>query len=116
MSLILVVDDSCDNLMVMEEFLHGLGHSCRFAVSGKLALDSLKIEKFHLIISDYHMADGDGIWLLQQLKQMPDTPKCIIVTSELLFTSEYFVNEGAAAHFSKPIQWDKLKQEINNLI
>ena len=116
MSLILVVDDSCDNLLLMEEFLHGFGHSCRFATSGKTALNALEIEKFHLIISDYHMADGDGVWLLRQLKQMVEAPKCIVVTNDLLFGSEYFIKEGAAAYFSKPILWEKLKLEINNLV
>lgn len=116
MSLILVVDDSCDNLMLMEEFLHGLGHSCRFATSGKTAITSLEIEKFHLIISDYHMADGDGLWLLQQLKVMIDPPKCIVVTNDLLFNSEYFLNEGAVAYFSKPIVWESLKLEIDKLL
>ncbi len=68
MALILVVDDSEDTLVLIKDFLIGLGHSCRLATSGKQALDILKTEDFDLIISDYQMDDGDGLWLLSELK------------------------------------------------
>lgn len=116
MALILIVDDDLDNLILLEEFLHGINHSCRFATSGKMALCNLSEEKFDLIISDLNMAHGDGLWLLQQLTNVADAPKCIVVTNDVRFDSEYFLKEGAAAHLQKPLNWVILKKEINKLV
>lgn len=115
MALILVVDDSADNLILMEEFLHNLGHCCRVARSGRLAMEVLSTESFDLIISDLNMADGDGIWLLEQLNGLAGAAKCIVVTNDLRFDSNYFKMKGALAYFSRPIHWDELQEEILKL-
>ncbi len=116
MALILVVDDSVDNLMVMEEFLHGLEHGCRLATSGEMAMELLAQETFALIITDFQMEKGDGLWLLRKLKEFVGAPQCIMVTNDPRYDCEYFLNNGAIAHFSRPIIWEKLKHEINRLL
>ncbi len=113
---ILVVDDSLDNLSLMSEFIHGLGYRCRFATSGEMAYEIIFTETFDLIISDYHMANGDGLWLLQKLKNTHGAPKCIIVTSDPGLDSEFLVAQGAASHLTKPIDWAELKKEIDRLV
>lgn len=116
MALILVVDDSQDDLILIAEFLQGLGHCCRLATSGKLALDVLSAESFDLIISDYQMIDGDGVWLLQELKTMSSVPECILLTSDVNFDEDYFIQNGAAGFCGKPINWQNLTMEINRLL
>lgn len=116
MALILVVDDSQDDLILLKEFLLGLGHHCRLATSGKFALDVLSVEKIDLIISDFMMEDGDGIWLLQELKKIIDAPKCILMSSDTQYGVEHFIKSGAAAFCPKPVLWNNLRKEIDRLI
>ena len=113
---ILVVDDSLDNLSLMSEFIHGLGYRCRFATSGEMAYEIISTETFDLIISDYHMANGDGLWLLQKLKNTLGAPKCIIVSSDPELDSEFLIGQGAATYLTKPIDWVELKNEIDRLV
>jgi CheY-like chemotaxis protein len=116
MALILVVDDSQDDLILTAEFLRNLGHSCRLANSGEMALDVLSAEKFDLIISDYQMEDGDGVWLLHELQKLSSAPKCILLTSDVTYKADYFFNHGASGFSEKPLNWEKLKIEIDRLL
>lgn len=116
MALILVVDDSQDDLEIVRDFLVTHSHSYRFASSGEEALKRLGDEKFDLIISDYHMKEGDGLWLLQELKKIAEAPHCIMVTGEFRYSPEFYFEKGAAALCFKPIIWAHLKAEIDRLL
>lgn len=116
MALILVADDYQENLILMEEFLHSLGHHCHLVSSGRLAMEILPKKCFDLVITDLNMDDGDGIWLLEQLKGIVGAPKCIVVTNDPRFDLNFFKMKGAMAYFSRPIHWDELQLEIQKLI
>lgn len=116
MSLILVVDDSEDNLILMMEFLTDLGHECRLANSGKMALEIISLESIDLIISDLQMEDGDGLWLLSKLKDQSESTKCIIVSSDSSHTDEFYRGIGAAGFFSKPLNWEHFKLALERLL
>ncbi|MBA2404258.1 MAG: response regulator [Bdellovibrionales bacterium] len=116
MALILVVDDSQEALELMTDFILDLGHSCRLATSGKSAIDLLDVETFDLIISDYQMEDGDGIWLLGELKKRALPPKCIIITGDFSYNASYFFHHNAAGFCYKPVVWENLKKEITRLL
>lgn len=94
----------------------GLGHTCRLAASGRQALDVLKAEDFDLIISDYQMNDGDGLWLLGQLKKELAAPNCIVMTADQTINKDQFISAGASALCPKPIHWPQLAQEIHRLL
>lgn len=116
MALVLVVDDSQDNLIFIKDFLMTLGHTCRLAASGRQALDILKEETFDLIISDYQMNDGDGLWLLTELKKDLSSPNCIVMTGDQTISQDQFFSAGACALCPKPIHWPQLEQEIRRLL
>lgn len=113
MALVLVVDDSTDTLILIKDFLVGLGHTCRLAASGKQALDILKTEDIDLIISDYQMDDGDGLWLLNELKKELNAPSCIMITADQSIDRDQFIGAGASAFCPKPIQWSLLELEVH---
>ena len=116
MALILVVDDSQDTLILIKDFLLDLGHSCRLAASGRQALDILTTENFDLIISDYQMDDGDGLWLLRELREVLTVPRCIMITADQTINKDQFISAGASAFCPKPIYWPQLAQEIHLLL
>src|SRR5688572_21491446 len=103
MALILVVDDSKDDREIVKEFLRSHSHDSHSASSGEEAIELIQNKKFDLVISDYHMPMGDGLWLLQKLKEIADAPRCIVVTGEFKIAPEYFLAQGASGFCFKPI-------------
>ena len=108
MPLILVVDDSMDDLLFLEEFLTTSGYECRLANSGHMALEHLKIEKFDLVISDYQMDDGDGLWLIDEIKKNKIMTKVILLSTELFTSGDGFS--------PKPIDLIHLQQQIGLIL
>ena len=113
---ILAVDDSEDDLLFLGEFLRQHHDSFETATSGSLALVKLKSEFFDLVISDYQMVGGDGLWLLSELKQLNLSTKFILVSSETKYAADHYLSLGADAFIPKPISWDLLKSQIEQLI
>lgn len=58
---ILIAEDNKINFFVANKFLESWGVIVTHAENGKLALDALEIEEFHLILMDLHMPVMDGI-------------------------------------------------------
>jgi two-component system, NtrC family, response regulator HydG len=116
MALILLVDDSLDNLICLEEFLSKLNHACRLATSGQMAMKLMDQEHFDLIISDYEMEDGDGLWLLQELKKNHQSPKCIIVTGNTEHSSAFFMQLGAAAYCLRPFHFKDFQHILDTFL
>ena len=116
MALILIVDDDQDSLILLKDFLAILGHTCRLAASGRQALDVLKEEEFDLIISDYQMDDGDGLWLLSEIKKELIILNCILISADQSINKDQFISAGASAFCPKPIHWAHLEHEIQRLL
>lgn len=99
---ILVVDDSAEARNLLEIILDDHGYIPIKAASGEEAILLLKTFKIDLIISDLEMKNGDGHWLLNQLKAITAAPKVIIVSGDIRATEEYILSLGAVAFFRKP--------------
>ncbi|MEM8720018.1 MAG: response regulator [Cyanobacteria bacterium P01_G01_bin.39] len=66
---ILIVDDNLDNLRLLSDMLSKNGYQTRRAISGTLALQSLDVTKFDLILLDINMPDINGYEVCQKLKE-----------------------------------------------
>ena len=116
MAHILSVDDSHDDQELMKEFLTSLNHTFIVASSGEEALKIISNQHFDLIITDYHMSEGDGVCLIERLKKISHSPRCLLVTGEFGLSADYFLTIGASGFSYKPIIWSKLEAEIKRLI
>ena len=65
---ILVVDDSADQLEMLEFILKDAGYAVLTASSGNKALTILRDKNPDLIVSDVSMPDGDGIELCREIR------------------------------------------------
>ena len=113
---ILVVDDSEDDLLFLGEFLTQHHLSFETASSGSMAWEKMKVQSFDLVISDFQMADGDGLWLLSELESISPKPKFILVSSETKFSADHYLSLGADAFVPKPISWDLLESQIKQFM
>ena len=76
LSLLLVEDDTVDR-MAFKRYLkkEGLPYQCTFATCLAEALDCLDSASFDVILTDYHLGDGDG---LEVIARAEDTPVVVI--------------------------------------
>ena len=120
---ILVVDDESD---VAELFRQRFRRESRegtyvlhFALSGEEALDKLADEirpELIVILSDINMPGMDGLMLLREIKiRWPDLPVMMVTAygddERRRRASEY----GAAEFITKPVDFDLLKTQLQQL-
>ena len=77
----LVVDDDPDTLEALVALLTSLGiqHVAR-ATSAEAALETLELERFGLIVSDYRLDGMDGVQFLETLRAGGDLTPVIMVS------------------------------------
>jgi two-component system, chemotaxis family, chemotaxis protein CheY len=118
----LIVDDSSVMRKIVERALRqaGLAIANVFeAASGVEALDVLRRERVHLILSDINMPNMDGLEFLRQLRAQnlaPDVPVVMITTEG----SEDHVREaiiaGAQGYIRKPFTAEQVKERVLPLV
>ncbi len=108
---ILVVDDNEVNLKVADGLLQKFGIKCKQCMSGYLALNILKNEKFDIIFMDHQMPGMDGVETLEKIRAMEDTlpqdEKSIVIVlsaNAVYGAREMFLSKGFNDFLSKPVQ------------
>ncbi|MBR8058006.1 hybrid sensor histidine kinase/response regulator [Burkholderia dolosa] len=69
---VLVVDDDPTSLASLAAALETLGAQVATAQSGRDALAAMERERPDVVLSDLAMPDGDGFWLLDRIRHLPD--------------------------------------------
>jgi CheY-like chemotaxis protein len=112
---ILVVEDHGDTSRLMARLLEGHGHAVRVAEGVNTALAAVHDESFDLLISDIGLPDGTGLELMRQIQSIRPT-KGIALSG---YGSSEDVRDakaaGFAAHVTKPVDFTKLQQLIQQL-
>ena len=102
---ILLVDDEVAHLETLQRLFRKEGHQVVAASGGQEALDSMREEKFHLIITDLMMPDIDGMDVLKLARTLQPEAEVILMTA--FGTVERAVEgmkEGAYDFVPKPIK------------
>lgn len=108
---ILVVDDNEVNLKVADGLLLKFGIHCTQCMSGYLALNILKKERFDIIFMDHQMPGMDGVEALEKIREMeetlPQSEKSIVIVlsaNAVYGAREMFISKGFNDFLSKPVQ------------
>jgi PAS domain S-box-containing protein len=88
---ILLVDDVVENLELLEVVLSEYGFETKRALTGSDAIDVLKREQVHLIISDAMMPKMDGFELCKLVKRDPASSSIPFI----IYTGDYVDDEDA---------------------
>lgn len=126
---VLIVEDQADAQRVLLGYLDGWGFAGDVAVSGRDALDRIIAEAetsnpFTLLILDWKLPDGDGLWLLDELHKAASAGRLNRVPAILMVTAfdRGNLNRAAAqqklvpdAILSKPITATQLENVIADL-
>ncbi len=113
----LVVDDNRVNLLVFEKLLKNSGMKITTALSGPEALEFLQHEPFDMIFLDHFMPEMDGLETLKKMKELPDhqcpdAPVIALTANAIEGSREMYLRAGFTDYLTKPIEFDKLAEMI----
>jgi signal transduction histidine kinase/CheY-like chemotaxis protein len=113
---VLVVDDHFDTCTGMKMMLERRGYRVTVAHSADQAVERTRHEEFDLVISDIGLPDRSGYELMRELS----TTKGLRGIALSGFGMENDVSRARAAgfseHLTKPINFDRLEESIQNLL
>jgi signal transduction histidine kinase/CheY-like chemotaxis protein len=113
---VLVVDDHRDTCTGMKMMLERRGYEITVAHSAEQALEKTHEQDFDLLISDIGLPDRSGYDLMRELRER----KGLLGIALSGFGTEHDVSEARAAgfseHLTKPINFERLEQAIQNLL
>ena len=118
---ILIVDDSAAIRKILKRMLEQAGISLGQVVEagdGVEALEKLKQQPIHLILSDINMPNMDGIQLLAELKSKAESkhiPVIMITTEGGEAKVMEAVQLGASGYVRKPFTSDQIKEKLVGL-
>ena len=116
---ILIVDDSASLRQVVNIALSGAGYEVIEAADGKDALTKLDGRKIHLIVSDVHMPNMDGISFVKEVKKHPSykfTPIIMLTTESQEGKKQEGQMAGAKAWVVKPFKPEQMLAAVSKLI
>ena len=114
---ILVIDDDRIILDSLCEFLSLEGFQTNGAESIKGALAELEKQSYSLVITDVNLPDGDGLELLETIKQEhPQTVVIVITGYGTIESAVKAIKQGAYDYLTKPISDDALRMAVERAI
>ena len=104
---ILIVDDDAKIIKSTKRVLDRCFYKVLVANSGKEALKVLENNSVDLILSDYSMDDGDGLFLLENVNKDYQIPVIIMTGHASLEVAIEFANKHCYKFIEKPFDRDK---------
>ena len=114
---ILVVDDTEINLKVVSGLLERTKMQVDTALSGKQALEMLKMSSYDLLLIDYRMPEMDGVELLHHIREDTDNPNhdhiCIALTANVVEGGrKMYIDAGFDEYLEKPINSKRMEEAL----
>lgn len=117
--MILIVDDSTTNQVLLEVILHEEGYETITAFGARDAFKQMEKQKPKLILLDLLMPEVSGFDFLRDLKsnsQLSSIPVIIVSAVGSVENKELCLEMGAADFFSKPIDIPSFIKKVKKII
>lgn len=112
---ILIVDDTPENLQVLNQMLTQQGYRVRPALNGALALRAAQATPPDLVLLDIRMPDIDGYEVCRRLKAAPetaDTPVIFLSALDDLQDKLLGFRAGGVDYITKPFQAEEVLSRV----
>jgi len=117
--LVLVVDDTVDNLVIISLHLQQSGYRVVTATDGEEAIKVASLTHPDLILMDISMPGLDGLGATRKIREHP-TLRPVPVIAVTAFTTEGFqraaYDAGMEGYLTKPIDFERLNDLIRSLL
>ena len=117
--LVLVVDDTNDNLVLVSLAVQEMKCRVVTAVNGEDALAVALLAEPHLILMDIAMPVLDGLEatrLIRQQEKLRDVPIVILSAFDTEAFKQKAADAGVNGYFTKPVDFDRLRRFIEKLL
>ena len=118
--LILVAEDQPTNREVIRRQLNKLGYCCVMAENGRKALNTWRLHRFGLLLTDCHMPEMDGFQLTSEIRNAEAVgekthpmPIIAITANALVGEAENCLSAGMDDYLSKPVELIKLEKTLS---
>lgn len=118
MAKILLVDDSRTVLKCISRMLVDGGHEVVAVSSGRQAVEYLATASVDLVLTDLYMPPPDGFEIVQSVRDMPQRPPLVVMSSNTLACGVFRDARalGAAAALAKPFTATQLLDAIGKAL
>jgi NtrC-family two-component system response regulator AlgB len=118
MAKLLIVDDEKNIRVRLVSFFEGCGHEVSGAENGQHALQLLADgQAFDVVLTDYRMAEVNGLELLQQIKrQSPETPVILMTAYATVENAVAVMKAGANDYLTKPFSLDQVQHVVDRAL
>jgi two-component system sensor histidine kinase/response regulator len=116
---VLVAEDNKENQQVAAVLLEKLNVGYSFAENGYQALKELEKQTFDLLLLDMQMPVMDGMETIKHIranKQYEDLYVIALTAHAIIGDAQKYIAAGCNDYISKPIDKDKFREKVNNLI
>jgi two-component system cell cycle response regulator DivK len=116
---ILYVEDNPENRLLVRRVLQAEGYGFLEAGNAPEAMDIVKTQHPDLILMDINMPEIDGYTLTSRLKSIRDlenVPIIALTANVMKGDRERTIEAGCDGYIQKPIDVDKLPQQIHNFL
>ena len=115
---IAILEDDPQQLHMMEQMVHSMGHTCVGYPTGAQLMKELRRESFDLLILDWELPDTTGpevaTWTRQELG--PDLPILIVTLRSEETDIVHGLHSGADDFMSKPLRVAEFKARVAALL
>jgi two-component system, NtrC family, response regulator AlgB len=118
MARLLIVDDEKNILRSLETFFLSCGHSVTAASEPRAALDALAAaDGFDLVLTDFRMAEMNGLELLEQIKRrFPDASVVLMTAYATVENAVAAMKAGASDYLSKPFSLKEVQHVVDRAL
>jgi len=118
MGRILIVDDEKNIRTNLATFFEGCGHRVSSAESGAKAIELLEAgERVDLVLTDFRMAEMNGLELLRQIRlRSPDTVVILMTAFATVSNAVAAMKAGAYDYLTKPFSLDEIEQAVERAL
>jgi diguanylate cyclase (GGDEF)-like protein len=113
---ILIVDDDPDIRDSIHEFIGMAGYKSFETSSAEEALEILKTNTIHVVITDIRLPGMNGLELTDLIKNRYDTDVIVITGYIGDYSYEEAINKGASDFVSKPIRFEELLLRMRRVL
>ena len=113
---ILIVDDDPDIRNLLHKFVKMAGYNISLVSSAEEALDLLKTNNFHVVLTDIVLPGKSGLELTDLIKKNYDTDVIVITGSGKKYSYEDAVSRGASDIIFKPIRFKELMLRLKKIL